>query len=61
MNSARLRIFATCEISHPANFRRLQKFSQPEKFSGKFLPSLYCTGTPATKRDQKLLEVKLEK
>ena len=36
MNSARLRIFATCEISQPANSRRLRKFSQPEKSSGKF-------------------------
>ena len=37
MNSAsRLRIFATCEISQPANFHRLRKFSKPEKSSGKF-------------------------
>ena len=38
---------------------RMRKFSQLEKFLGKFSP--LPTGTPATKQDQKLLEVKLEK
>ena len=49
MNSAsRLRIFATCENFH--NLRNSQANFDPP-----------CTGIPATKQDQKLLEVKLEK
>ena len=28
--------FTGCEISQVVKFRRLRKFSQPEKFSGKF-------------------------
>ena len=38
ISTSRMRVFETCEIQQVANFRNLRKFSQPEKFSGKFYP-----------------------